>query len=234
MFQSSHAARDHDNGLYVEHDYRAEAREAHARRRTALRRHFPSAFTIEARVESSGLTITTRARQPTGRCWPAPAVIPTATTTSGRCINGNRRRGRTPRDAISFGGPGSVIGANIPGTKPWNHPGAFQMRYVRRLFESLPFTRLAPDQSIILNGPTTGGAKIRAARASDGSFAIIYSPRGESFTLDKSVIKAERQNQYWYDPRYGASYLFQRARQLGHPDVHAADQRGVEMTGFSC
>jgi hypothetical protein len=106
-----------------------------------------------------------------------------------------------------FGGPGSVIGANIPWYEALDHPGAFQMRYVRRLFESLPFTRLTPDQQIILNGPTTGGAKIRAARASDGSFAIIYSPRGESFTLDKSVIKAERQSQYWYDPRYGVSYL---------------------------
>jgi len=72
----------------------------------------------------------------------------------------------------------------------------------------LPFTKLVPDQRIILNGPTTGGAKIRAARASDGSFAIIYSPRGESFALDKSIIKAERQRQYWYDPRYGTSYVF--------------------------
>lgn len=59
------------------------------------------------------------------------------------------------------------------------------------------------------------GAKIRAARASDGSFAIIYSPRGESFALDKSVIKAERQNQYWYDPRYGASYMFKEQDSWG-------------------
>jgi hypothetical protein len=86
---------------------------------------------------------------------------------------------------------------------------------VRRLFESLPFTKLTPDQQIILNGPTTGGAKVRAARASDGSFAIVYSPRGESFTLDKSVIKAEGQNQYWYDPRYGVSYLFKEQDSWG-------------------
>ena len=82
------------------------------------------------------------------------------------------------------------------------------MRYVRRLFESLPFTKLIPDQRIILNGPTSGGAKIRAARASDNSFAIIYSPRGESFTLDKSIVKGERQREFWYDPRYGVSYVF--------------------------
>jgi hypothetical protein len=101
-----------------------------------------------------------------------------------------------------------LIGANIPWYDALDHPGALQMRYVRRLFESLPFTKLVPDQRIILNGPTSGGAKIRAARASDNSFAIIYSPRGESFTLDKSIVKGDRQREFWYDPRYGVSYVF--------------------------
>ncbi|HEU4390550.1 MAG TPA: putative collagen-binding domain-containing protein, partial [Blastocatellia bacterium] len=114
-----------------------------------------------------------------------------------------------------FGGPGSVIGANIPWHEALDHPGAFQMRYVRRLFESLPFTELVPDQRIILNGPTTGGAKIRAARATDGSFAIIYSPRGEGFTLDKSIIKSERQIELWYDPRYGTSYVIKEQDSWG-------------------
>ena len=53
----------------------------------------------------------------------------------------------------------------------------------------------------------TGGARIRSARSSDRSFAIIYSPRGESFTLDKSIIKSDRQREFWYDPRYSTSYV---------------------------
>ena len=81
------------------------------------------------------------------------------------------------------------------------------MHYVRRLFESLPFTKLVPDQSLILNGQTSGGAKIRAARSSDGSFALIYTPRGESFTLNKHAIKGERLREYWFDPRYGVAYF---------------------------
>ncbi len=105
-----------------------------------------------------------------------------------------------------FGGPGSIIGANIPWHEALDHPGAFQMRHLRRLFEALPFTKLVPAQRLILNGPTTGGARMRAARASDGSFALFYTPHGDSFTLDKSVIKAEQQRQYWYDPRYGTAY----------------------------
>jgi len=57
-----------------------------------------------------------------------------------------------------------------------------------------------------VNGAANGGAKIRAARAQDGSFAFIYSPRGESFTVDKSRLKAARLKEIWFDPRYGASY----------------------------
>ena len=59
---------------------------------------------------------------------------------------------------------------------------------------------------MILNGPATGVTKVRAARADDGSFAFIYSPRGESFTVNKSLIKADRVKEIWYDPRYGVAY----------------------------
>jgi hypothetical protein len=114
-----------------------------------------------------------------------------------------------------MGREGGVLGANIAWYEAMDHPGAFQMGLVRRLFESLPFMKLVPDQHIILNGPTTGGAKIRAAKSSDGSFAIIYSPRGESFTLDKSIIQAERVKEIWYDPRYGVSYLFHQTDRWG-------------------
>src|SRR5262249_45125348 len=84
-----------------------------------------------------------------------------------------------------LGGEDEALEANIPWKEAVDHPGAFQMKFVRRLFESLPFTKLAPDQRIILNGPMTGGAKIRATRSTDGTFAVFYSPRDESFTLDK-------------------------------------------------
>ena len=106
-----------------------------------------------------------------------------------------------------MGAGGGVLGANIPWSQALDTPGAFQMTYVRRLFESLPFTKLIPDQRIIVDGPTTGGAKIRAARSADGSYAIFYSPGGESFTVNKQVIKGRRLKEIWYDPRYGVSYL---------------------------
>ena len=70
---------------------------------------------------------------------------------------------------------------------------------------------------MILNGPATGGTKVRAARADDGSLGFISSPRGESFTVNKSLIKADRVKEIWYDPRYGVAY-----------EIHTTDRWGFQ------
>ena len=89
------------------------------------------------------------------------------------------------------------------------------MGFLRRLMETIPITKLMPDTHLILNGGTSGLAKIRGARSSDGSFVIVYTPRGEPFTLDKSVVKGNRQREFWYDPRYGVSYVFKEQDSAG-------------------
>ncbi len=98
-----------------------------------------------------------------------------------------------------------VISADTPWTESLDHPGAFQMGYVRRLFESRPFQKLVSSPSMVLDGPRSGAAKIRAACASDGSFAFVYSPAGEKFTVDQSLVKGARLKEIWYDPRYGVA-----------------------------
>jgi hypothetical protein len=100
----------------------------------------------------------------------------------------------------------SVIFADIPWQEALDHPGAFQMTFVRRLMESRPFQKLEPFQSMVLDGPATGARKIRAARVTDRSFAFIYSPVGEKFTVDQNAIKGERLKEIWYDPRYGIAH----------------------------
>ena len=208
MFQSSHASRDHDNGLYVENDYaltpakptldgepRYEAIPVGFYLRNASGIDRFDDYDVRQAAYWSLLAGACGHTYGNNNVW--QMYKPTATRGVG---DPNRLRDL-------FGGPGGVIGANIPWQEALDHPGAFQMRHVRRLFESLPFTKLVPDQSLILNGPVTGGAKIRAARANDGSFALIYTPRGESFTLNKHVIKSDRLNEYWFDPRYGVAYF---------------------------
>jgi hypothetical protein len=98
------------------------------------------------------------------------------------------------------------IWGHIPWYDSLDTPGAFQMGFVRRLFESRPFQELVPDQGMIVDGPISGGAKIRAARSRNGTFAFVYSPRGEPFTIDRRVIQARRVKESWYDPRYGCTY----------------------------
>jgi hypothetical protein len=217
MYQSSHSARDHDNGLYAEHDYALKPEKPtldgenryetlpvafHFRGMSGLERF--DDYDVRQSAYWSILAGACGHTYGNNNIWQMYKPAPGKTGQGERAPSGDAGRLGDPW----MGREGGLLGANIAWYEAMDHPGGFQMGFVRRLFESLPFMKLVPDQRIILNGPTTGGAKIRAAKSSDGSFAIIYSPRGESFTLDKSVIKAERVKEIWYDPRYGVSYLF--------------------------
>jgi hypothetical protein len=189
MIQSSHGARDHDNGLFVDHDY-------------ALTPPKPT-VDGEPRYE----------RIPVGFYW----------SDHDRHVRFDDYDVRQAAYwALLAGACGHTYGHNSlfqmfrPGAPPqfhaaapwWealDHPGAFQMGWVRRLFESRPYQRLRPDTTMVVEGPTERGAKVRAARAHDGSFAFIYSPRGEPFTVDKTTIHDRRLREIWYDPRYGVA-----------------------------
>lgn len=236
MFQSSHASHDHDTGLYVEHDYafkppkptldgegRYEGINRFLGAGTAQRfddyDNRQSAY-WSVLAGACGHTYGNNsiwqmyappaAGQPVaGRGGTTPASGPGEITFGGLGVGAGGGAGR--------GGGGGALGANIPWYEALDHAGAFQMRYLRRLIETFPFTKLVPDQSLILNGPVTGGAKLRAARSSDGTFALVYSPIGEKITIDKHVIKAERVRQAWYDPRYGVSYV-----------IHEGDPWGIQ------
>ncbi|MBD3376811.1 DUF4038 domain-containing protein [candidate division KSB1 bacterium] len=201
MVQSSHGAHDHDNGLFIEHDY-------------ALKPFKPT-LDGEPRYEN----------------------IPV-----GFYFSGNDWKDKfTDYDcrqaaywAILAGACGHTFGNNsvwqmvdtnvrgvLDGRIPWHiaidHPGADQMTLLKHLFTVRPFHRLMPCQSMILSGPNSGGGKIRAALAADSSYAIIYSPRGAAFTIDKSFIKAKKRKEIWFDPRYGFS-----------DTIHSGDTAGMQ------
>jgi hypothetical protein len=220
MFQSSHGARDHDNGLFVEHDY-------------ALT---PQKPTLDGEPRYEGMPIGFYFKGTAGidrfddydvrqaAYWSVFAGACGHTYGNnnvwqfyvpGRKSDTHSGDNVARPDGALYGEPGGLIGANIPWRDAIDHPGAFQMGYVRRLFETLPFTKLVPDNRIILNGTPSGVERIRGARSTDGSFALVYSPRGESFTLDKSIIKGNRQREFWYDPRYGVSYVFKEQDSFG-------------------
>lgn len=229
MLQSSHAARDHDNGLYVERDLKQKPERPtldgenryeeipvgfYLAGMSALQRF--DDFDVRQAAYWSVLAGACGYTYGDNNVWQMYRSPPRYREKE------KSKNGTAPAAAVAtlfsdpwMGGKGGIIGANFEWSKALDRPGAFQMQYVRKLFESVPFQKLVPDQAIILNGPTTGGAKIRSARAIDSSFAIIYSPFGEAFTLSKSVVRGNKLKEFWYDPRYGTSYEIDEPERWG-------------------
>ncbi len=201
MNQSSHAAHDHDNGLFIEHDYAL----------TPVKPTLdgePRYENINAGFYFSGfnrLDIFDDYDCRQAAYWSLLAGA------CGHAYGHNCIFQFWDEDAEP------QFGASVPWHEAMDHPGAFQMGILKDLFTSVPWQKLAPARNIILSGPREGGAKIRAALARDGSFAFIYSPRGEQFTIDKSFLKPERVSESWFDPRYGITYR-----------IHASHTKGIQ------
>lgn len=201
MYQSSHGAHDHDNGLYAEHDY------ALSPPKPTLDGE-PRYETIHAGFYFSGMNYQDRFNDDDCRQAAYWSLL------AGAC---GHTYGHNSIWQMYAPGREPAFGPIIPWNLALDHPGAFQMGLIRNLFESRPFQKLQPYQAMIKDGPATGGAKIRAALATDGSFVFIYSPYGEKFTIDKSVIKAKRTTEIWFDPRYGFAYR-----------LHTPDTGGIQ------
>ena len=199
MNQSSHGARDHDNGLFTAHDYALVPPKPTLDGEPRYEQ-IPVAFYMQA---------TSRALRFDDYDVRQAAYWSLLAGACGHTYGHNSvwqmwAPGRDP-----------VIQADTPWREALDHPGAFQMGHLRRLFTSRPFTRLVPDDDFIVDGPRTGGAKIRGARAADGTFAFVYSPRGEAFTVRMNVIASSAVQSTWFDPRYGTAYPVYRAGNEG-------------------
>jgi hypothetical protein len=202
MYQSSHGARDHDNGFYAEHDY-------------ALK---PTKPTLDGEPRYENLTsgFYFHGADPNNRFDDYDARQAAYwSVLAGACGHtyGNNSIWQMYDPEKGKG----VLWAAVPWKEAMDHPGAFQMGILRRLFEARPFHKLKPAQELIPDGPGHGGARIRAAAADDATFLIVYSPRGERFTIDKSLFRTKKTKEIWFDPRYG----------IASP-VHTPDTKGIQ------
>jgi len=93
--------------------------------------------------------------------------------------------------------------ARTPWYQAMNQPGAFQMTYLRKLFESRPFYKLVPDENLISGDILHDTDQARAARANDSSFVLVYLTQGQNITVDLSIFNHKKVNAYWYNPRLG-------------------------------
>ncbi len=99
-----------------------------------------------------------------------------------------------------------ILGAAVPWHRAIAHPGSAQMGYMRELLEAVGWWKLVPAPlggGLLVDAPAHGPAKVRAALAEDGTAALVYTPKGEPFTLRLTALRPGRVRERWFNPRYG-------------------------------
>jgi hypothetical protein len=106
-----------------------------------------------------------------------------------------------------FSGPGLY-----PASRAWRQaldsPGARSMTVVAKLYGSLAWWRLIPDEAgtrLIVAGRGRGDERAAAALACDGRWGLMYTPTERPVTLDLASFKGSRVTFTWIDPSNGAS-----------------------------
>ena len=198
MCQSSHGARDHDNGIFIEYDYALE----------------PTKPTLDGEPRYEMIPVGFYYKE-TSR-YDRFDDYDTRQAAYWALFSGACGHTYGHNCVFQFWTPDKQPGiwANIPWTDSLDTPGAFQMGLVRRLFESYRFNDLVPAQNLVVDGSSSGGAKIKAMKSRDNTCALVYSPRGESFSIDRRMFKPHHFRESWYDPRYGCTYYLHSTNTL--------------------
>jgi hypothetical protein len=82
------------------------------------------------------------------------------------------------------------------------------MTVLLKVMTSLKWWLLEPDvaNTFLVRGHGRGKARAVAARAGDGSFALVYLPTSRSVTLDLARLGGGRIEARWLDPSSGRSH----------------------------
>lgn len=214
MCQTSHAAAGHDTGIFIEAD----------------RELAPAKPVVdgEPRYENIPVGFYNRGNNPAVRftdydartaAWWAILAGAAGHTYGNNNIWQMYDEGREP-----------IIGASVPWHRAIGHPGAAQMGYLRELLEAVGWWKLVPvplGGSLLVDAPAHGPAKVRAALAEDGSAALVYSPKGEPFTLRLTAFSPGRVRERWFNPRYGTLHEIHTAAARAF-QTYAPPTRGDE------
>ena len=86
-------------------------------------------------------------------------------------------------------------------------PGRYDMLHLKNVLSSRPLSGRIPDQSLITSDDgvtSTAKTYIAATRASNGSYAFVYSTEGSSFDLNLNKLSGNRVKAQWFNPRDGS------------------------------
>jgi hypothetical protein len=86
-----------------------------------------------------------------------------------------------------------------------NSSGATSMTHFKNLFFTLEWYKLVPDQNntLVTAGKASGNTYATAARASDGSFGLLYMPTSRSVTVNMAQVN-DNTTARWYNPSNGS------------------------------
>ena len=109
--------------------------------------------------------------------------------------------------------------AGLPFRESLKLPGSGQVQYLRYLIESRPQLLREPNTTIIL-GEVGDRATERtcAMRASDGSYAFVYTQQGKAVNVGLDTLTGAAIKAWWYDPRTGTAQAIEtinRSFELG-------------------
>jgi hypothetical protein len=96
-----------------------------------------------------------------------------------------------------------VNNARTNWTVAMNQPGAFQVGYMRRMFEKRHWQQLVNAQDVIAGDNPEGVEYKMAAVSSGNDFMMVYIPYGKKTTVDMSRLTARKIRGWWFNPRDG-------------------------------
>lgn len=117
-------------------------------------------------------------------------------------------------------GRNPISSARTPWPDALDHPGSTQMGYLRNLLESRPWQSLLPDQSLV-TVPDSSREHVRAARAADGSFLLVYVPNGETIKVNLEKLTGKDLSGWWFSPKAGVAARIGKVRKSGSREFDA-------------
>jgi hypothetical protein len=105
-----------------------------------------------------------------------------------------------------FDGPG-IYRAPVSWQQALDSRGAQSMTLLLKVMSSTKWWLLEPDvaNTLLVEGGGREKARAVAARAGDGSFALVYLPTSRSVTLDLARLGGRKIEARWFDPSSGRS-----------------------------
>lgn len=117
--------------------------------------------------------------------------------------------------------------ARTPWQQALDQPGAAQMGYARKLFESVAWHTLVPAPGL-LRDPASGTGRQVAAASADGTLLVAYSPLGEPLRVAAQRFPPGAGTARWFDPRNGTFRPVQKRPATGKPFVPPLKGRGQD------